>query len=55
MWPHGYAYEGRNNSTYYDVPDEIWKNIQINLISPGKAYIGYKVGGKHYSNNEQIW
>ncbi|GEM_PF-604078 len=54
-WPNAYAYEGINNDDYYDVPEEIWKNIQIKLISPGKVYIGYKVGGKHYSNNEKIW
>ncbi len=54
-WPNAYAYEGINGKRYYNVPEKIWKNIQIKLIKPGKMYIGYKVGGKHYSNNEKVW
>ncbi|WP_461863175.1 hypothetical protein [Thermococcus sp.] len=55
MWPHAYAYEGIDGENYYNVPDNIWRNIQIKLLNPGKLYTGYKVGGKHYSNNERIW
>lgn len=29
--------------------------MQIKLISPGKLYMGYKIGGNHYSNGEKIW
>lgn len=54
-WPNAYAYEGINGNSYYNVLKNIWENMQIKLISPGKLYMGYKIGGNHYSNGEKIW
>jgi len=54
-WPHAYGYDPPSNENYYRLPEAIRRNIQIRLISPGKLYIGYKVGGKHYNDGEKIW
>jgi len=54
-WPNAYAYEGINGNSYYNVPKSILENMRIKLIIPGKLYMGYKIGGNHYSNGEKIW
>jgi len=54
-WPNAYAYEGINGNSYYNVAKSIWENMRIKLIIPGKLYMGYKIGGNHYSNGEKIW
>ncbi len=40
-----------HSKVYEDFKDEEYKikdYIKIKLLSPGKFYIGYEVGGKHY-------
>ncbi len=49
-WPHGIVYED-----FKDDESSIRNHIQIKLLSPGKFYIGYDVGGKHYEKGKQLW
>lgn len=49
-WPHGFVH-----ADFKDEEKDIEKHIQIKLLSPGKLYIGYDIGGKHYETGERLW
>jgi len=50
-WPHAMAYGPEPLEEVKDIKD----HLHIKLIPPGKFYIGYDVGGKHYENGESLW
>ncbi len=50
-WPHATAYGPEPLEEVENIKD----HLQIKLLSPGKFYIGYDVGGKHYESGESLW
>ncbi|MCE4615396.1 MAG: hypothetical protein F7B60_07715 [Desulfurococcales archaeon] len=49
-WPHGKVY-----ADFKENEKDIEERIQIKLLSPGKFYIGYDIGGTHYKKEAQLW